>query len=328
MESLFAPFSGQSSVSLMVFALLLDALLGDPIYRLHPIRLIGNLLTFFENRLRALGWEAQGGGLLLFLLLNLTTLLVIEGLFGLFNQLHWCLGWLWHLYIAYSMVALKDLCFHGKRVAEATFYENLAHARQQAGRMVGRDTASLDFAGCHRAVIESLSENLADGVIAPLFYLLLFGIPGMVFYKVVNTLDSMVGYQNEKYQQFGAFSARLDDCLNWIPARLTWLLISGAALILPNLSAKKAFHLGLSQNTLLPSPNAGWPQAAAAGALQLKLVGPLWRNGKLAHDHWVGAPQDREGATPEDIAQMIKLAIGSTILFAGGVYLISLFWLN
>lgn len=327
MENMSAHFFWQTplwpSFLLMSLALLLDALWGDPVYRFHPIRLMGNLLTFLENRIRALGWESYGGGVLLFVMLSGLVLGVVEGVFALLHGVHWALGWVWYLYLAYSMVALKDLCLHAQRVLHATLQEDSCQARRQAGMMVGRDTASLDLDGCNRAAIESISENLADGVIAPLFYLLLLGLPGMVFYKIVNTLDSMVGYRNEKYQKFGAFCARLDDLLNWIPARLTWLLVSVLAFILPNFSGQKAFWVGISQHHRLPSPNAGWPQAAVAGALQIQLVGPLWREGKLAHDHWLGDPQDPHGATAADIAQALKLARGSTVLFA---FSASLLW--
>ncbi len=316
MDSNFFYFDLQAPLTLMCLGIILDYLFGDPVYRYHPIRLIGALLSFFEKKLRSLGLDAQGGGFLLFALLILTVLGSIEGVFGLLSQWHWWLGWGWHLYIVYSMVALKDLCDHGQRVANAANLQDLPQARNQASMMVGRDTTELDLAGCNRATIESISENLADGVIGPLFYLILFGVPGMVVYKIVSTMDSMVGYRNESYRHFGWFGARFDDWLNWIPARLTWLLISGTAFLLPGYSAKKAFQIGWSQSSLLPSPNAGWSQAAAAGALQLKLVGPIWRGGELAHDHWMGAPQDRTGATSDDISKMNRIAIGSTGLFA------------
>ena len=324
MEPFLAPFQEHSPLVLMGFALLLDALWGDPIYRFHPIRLMGHGITFLENRIRAMGWQAQGGGMVLFVFLSAGVLGVVQGGFILLHAVHWSLGWVWELYLAYSMVALKDLCLHGQRVRHATLQEDVTQARQQTRMMVGRDTASLDLAGCNRAAIESISENLADGVIAPLFYLLLLGVPGMVFYKIVNTLDSMVGYRNEKYQKFGMFCARLDDWLNWVPARLTWLLLSGLAFIVPHFSGKKAFGLGISQHSLLPSPNAGWPQAAMAGALQIQLVGPLWREGTLAHVHWLGDPYDRLGATAEDIAHALKLTIGSTLLF---VACAAFFWM-
>ncbi|MBF0280138.1 MAG: cobalamin biosynthesis protein CobD [SAR324 cluster bacterium] len=311
-------------MTLMMLAVILDLFLGDPVYRYHPVRLIGTCLSFFETQLRRRGMDGQGSGFLLFVLLTLSILAGIEGIFWLLSQWHWLLGWGWHLYIIYSLLALKDLHVHGQRVADAAKQQDLQQARKQAGMMVGRDSKDLDLAGCNRAAIESISENLADGVIGPLFYLILFGVPGMIVFKIVSTMDSMVGYRNSEYIHFGWFGARLDDWLNWIPARLTWLLISGSAFLLPAYSGMKAFHTGWSQHCLLPSPNAGWSQAAAAGALQLKLVGPIWREGKLAHEHWMGDSRDREGANPDDIAKMSRIANLSTFLFISLILLLNL----
>ena len=148
----------------------------------------------------------------------------------------------------------------------------------------------MDYSASGRAAVESLSENLNDGVIAPLFYFILFGIPGMLVYKVVNTLDSMVGYRNQKYRQFGWASARLDDFLNWIPARLTWLLLSVAALIHPRCSGKSAFKVGWDYHDGVASPNAGWCEATAAGALKVRLCGPIWREGELTRAFASAAP--------------------------------------
>ena len=311
----------------MILALVIDQLLGDPVYRFHPVRMMGALVLFLEKHMRRFGLDGRGGGALLVLLLCLIFVGSYEVIFLLLKQGHWFLGWAWQLYIVYSLVALKDLKIHGQRVVDAAKKEELEQARHQTGKMVGRDTDHLDMAACKRAVIESFSENLSDGVIAPLLFLLLFGVPGIVFYKTVNTLDSMVAYQHGKYQQFGWFSAKLDDLLNWFPARLCWLLISGTAFFFPSCSAKKALQIGWSQYHVLPSPNAGWPQAAAAGALELKLVGPIWRNGQLAHQHWVGHPHDREGASIEDIEKMSKIVNGSTIIFVIGYFFLMFFHL-
>ena len=321
-QSHFTVIDWHSSFLLMLLALLIDHLLGDPVYRFHPVRMIGALLLVLERSLRRIGLDGRGGGVILVLLLSVVVMGTFEVFFLILQSGHWLLGWAWELFIVYSMVALKDLKAHGQRVMVAAKKGDLAQVRLQTGKMVGRDTDRMDMAACKRAVIESFSENLSDGVIAPLLYLLLFGVPGMLLYKIINTLDSMVGYRHGQYLQFGWFSAKLDDLINWIPARLSWLLISGSAFFFPGCSAKKAFQIGWSQNHVLPSPNAGWPQAAAAGALQLKLVGPIWRKGELAHNHWIGHPLDREGATIEDIERISKIINGSTILFGIGFFLL------
>ena len=158
------------------------------------------------------------------------------------------------MYLGWSLIAGKDLYDHARRVWISIEQKDLEECRMRTGMMVGRDTTSMDYSASGRAVVESLSENLNDGVIAPLFYFILFGIPGILVYKVVNTLDSMVGYKNQKYRQFGWASARLDDFLNWIPARLTWLLLSVAALIHPRCSGKSAFKVGWDYHDGVASP--------------------------------------------------------------------------
>lgn len=220
------------------------------------------------------------------------------------------------MYLGWSFLALRDLLVHAKHVAKALETENLPEAKRKVGMLVGRDTKLMDLPACARATVESVSENLNDGVIAPLCYFCFFGIPGMLFYKVVSTLDSMVGYRNERYQDFGWCGARFDDLLSWIPARLSWLLLSGSATLFPGLSSINAFRVGWQDYSKLPSPNAGWCEATAAGALKIKLCGPVWREEKLAHDYWLGSPDDREGATYKDIQLMNKFALATALLGA------------
>lgn len=316
---LFLPWMAWSSLFIFLFLCLgVDHLLGDPVYSLHPIRLMGNLLSYIEKQLFTLGFTGYGGGVLLFLALISISLGVVETIHWGLNQIHWSLGWGWYLFVAYSLIALKDLKVHGSRVANATEAQDLPLARQNISMMVGRDTAHLDFSDCNRAAIESISENLVDAVIAPLFYLILFGVPGLVIFKVASTMDSMVGYRNEKYQYFGWLGARLDDVLNFIPARLTWLLISVSAALQPDFNAKKALKMGWTQHTLLLSPNAGWAEATTAGALECRLVGPIWRQGKLSHEAWLGAATDSHEVSGNDIYRMNRLANLCTLLFILG----------
>ena len=302
----------------MMLALILglDLFFGDPVYRLHPVRLIGKLLTWYENRLRKIGLDGKFGGILLVLLLLASSLVIGWSFFYLLASLHWSLGWLWSVYLGWSFLALSDLLQHAKQVATAIKEADHAEAKRQVAMLVGRDTKQMDLAACGRATVESVSENLNDGVIAPLCYFCFFGIPGMLFYKVVSTLDSMVGYRNERYQDFGWCGARFDDLLSWIPARLSWLLLSGSATLFPGLSGINALRVGWQDYSKLPSPNAGWCEATAAGALKIKLCGPVWREEKLAHDYWLGSPDDREGATYKDIQLMNKFALATALLGA------------
>jgi len=293
---------------------LLDLWFGDPVYRFHPIRLIGHLLGYLERWLFARGWNGYTGSILLGLLL----LGIVLGCYFLlqkfFGSLHPVLGWSLDLFLGYSLLALRDLEIHGLRVWQATADDNLMKAREEVSKLVGRDVEQLDFAGCNRATLESLSENLSDGVVSPLFWLTLGGIPGMLAFKVISTMDSMVGYRNERYLRFGWFGARADDLMNWLPARLTWVLLSISAWILPGYDGHMAWSIGLSQHQYMPGPNAGWGQAASAGALRVRLVGEKWKNGRLQHNAWLGHSDDPAQVGADSIPRLIRLNRYATLL--------------
>ena len=306
----FAEFTLSSSATplLLLWSIfLLDLWFGDPVYRFHPIRLIGHLLGYLERWLFARGWNGYTGSILLGLLL----LGIVLGCYFLlqkfFGSLHPVLGWSLDLFLGYSLLALRDLEIHGLRVWRATANGNLMKAREEVSQLVGRDVEQLDLAGCNRATLESLSENLSDGVVSPLFWLTLGGIPGMLAFKVISTMDSMVGYRNERYLRFGWFGARADDLMNWLPARLTWVLLSISAWILPGYDGRMAWSIGLSQHQYMPGPNAGWGQAASAGALRVRLVGEKWKNGRLQHNTWLGHSDDPTQVSADSIPRLIRL---------------------
>tara|TARA_B100000700_G_scaffold278682_1_gene326969 strand:+ start:1968 stop:2969 length:1002 start_codon:yes stop_codon:yes gene_type:complete len=292
----------------------LDLLFGDPIYSLHPVRIVGRLQIFFEYQLTRFGIYGKLGGIILVLLLLIAVFSFFLSINFILSLFHWIFAWFWKIYLGWSFLALRDLLVHSKNVADAIENRNLQEARLRVSMIVGRETSKMDMNACGRATVESVSENLSDGVIAPLFYFCIFGIHGMIIYKVFNTLDSMIGYKNERYTDFGWFSAKIDDILNWIPARLSWILLSLTAIIFPGFSGIDAFKQGLRDYSKLNSPNAGWCEATAAGALKIKLCGPIWRGGKLAQDFWLGDLCMREGATFKDISRMNKLALGATLL--------------
>ena len=293
---------------------LLDLWLGDPVYRFHPIRLIGSLLIYLERWLFARGWNGYTGGILLGLLLLGIVLGCYFLLQKLFGSLHPVLGWSLDLYLGYSLLALRDLEIHGLRVWRATADGNLMKAREEISQLVGRDVERLDLAGCNRATLESLSENLSDGVVSPLIWLTLVGIPGMLAFKVISTMDSMVGYRNSRYLRFGWFGARADDLMNWVPARLTWVLLSISAWVLPDYDGRMAWSIGLSQHQYMSGPNAGWGQAASAGALRVQLVGEKWKNGRLQHRAWLGLPDDSSEVGADFIPKLIRLHRYATLL--------------
>ena len=222
----------------------LDLIFGDPVYRFHPVRMIGSLIPRYEAWLRHSGLNGKFGGVLLSILLILNILLFSMGIFKFLEYFHWSLSWVWFVFLGWSFLALGDLLKHARQVAVAMGKKDLSLSKITVGKLVGRDTNLMDLPACGRATVESVGENFNDGVIAPIFYFCLFGIPGILIYKVVNTLDSMVGYRNEQYKDFGWCSAKLDDLMSFIPARISWIFLSVAAVLYPKLSGSNALRIG------------------------------------------------------------------------------------
>jgi adenosylcobinamide-phosphate synthase len=297
-------------------AVLVDLVIGDPTYRWHPIRLVGHTLTAVEKAWRRLGADGYGGGIALFVVLaaiwtgGLSAVVLGAGLLTIW------IGWLVHGFIVYSLLALGDLLRHVWRVEHALAGNDLAAARAGIGHLVGRDTDVMDAAACRRAAVESLSENLTDGFTSPLFWYVIAGLPGLVMFKVVSTMDSMVGNKTPRYLEFGWCGARLDDVMNYVPARLTWLLIGAVAAVLPRFSGQKAVMVGLQQHSVLPGPNSGWSEAATAGAIQRRLVGPIWMQQRLVTDTWLGDVGDPPLTTHADVMRAVVLVTVTGIVAA------------
>lgn len=256
----------------ITFAFVLDLLFGDPRWLPHPVKLMGRLAVFLETPCRRLMQnEKMAGILLVFLVLSVTGLTVTSLIYGA-GQIHPYLTDAISIVLLYTSLAAKDLSKHSRDVYESLVAGNLPEAREKVGRIVGRDTDNLTEAEISRAAIESVAENTSDGVTAPLFFSFICGPVGAMLYKAVNTLDSTFGYKNERYLNFGWASARLDDVANFIPARLTALIIPLAAAIL-NLHPIKSFRILLRDARKHPSPNSGMSEAAMAGAMGIQLGG-------------------------------------------------------
>lgn len=267
---------------LLAFAL--DAAVGDPKWLPHPVRLIGKAVEKGEESLRK-KMDGKAGGVMLaagivvtaFVATHLLVLLLRAPSGGPMKLI----GSLAVVFLASTTLALRELI---GSVRDVYMAGDVEEAKSRLSHIVGRDTGALDEDGVRRAAIETLAENTSDGVVAPLFYLALGGLPLAMAYKAVNTLDSMVGYKNERYKEFGWASARLDDILNYIPARLTGLLIVAAVFILSGFSkeeTRRAFRTMLSEGRNHTSPNAGYSEAAMAGALNVRLGGPSTYGGRL-----------------------------------------------
>ena len=308
---------------LLAAGVLLDLAIGDPVYRWHPVRLMGGTLTRYENLLRQMGFDGYGGGILLLVLLAGTW---AGGLSVVIRFLPGPLALAFHVYLIYSLLALRDLLKHGYAVERAAARGDEAGAREAIAMLVGRDTSKMDAAACRRAAIESLSENLTDGFVSPIFWYSIGGLPALMLFKIVSTMDSMVGYKTARYLEFGWCGARTDDCMNWIPARITYGLLTLVAFFVPGCSASKAWRVGWRQHAVVPGPNSGWSEAATAGAIQRKLIGPIWAHGALVTDVWLGDPADPPGGLEGDFPRAAYLNSATGIL-ASLIAMSALLWL-
>lgn len=253
----------------------LDLLVGDPAALPHPVRWIGRLI----NRMEAIFNDGNGSPFQqrfagFFLWLSVMTLVVsgTMALIGVFSHIHYLAGAVVMIWLTYASLATRSLHRESSRVAAALRQGNLPLARERLSMIVSRDTSRLDEEQIVRALVETVSENISDGIVAPLFYLAIGGpILGMA-YKAVNTMDSMVGYKNERYLYFGWCAARADDAANLVPARLSGLLLVAAAAFL-RMDWRQAWKAMARDARKMKSPNAGFPEAAAAGALNVQLGG-------------------------------------------------------
>jgi len=275
-------------------AFLVDWIFGDP-KKYHPISAIGKMIEKIELFLRKLGLNGKFGGFLLFFITVLTVFsfsIAFMWLLGKLAELSWLVKIFSNLVliaISSLFIALRGLVDSAEKVEKLLEEGDLSQARISLKALVGRDTENLSPEKIKIAIVESLSENLSDGVIAPLFCFIFGGFPFLVLYKTVNTLDSMVGYRNEKYINFGWFSAKMDDLFNYIPARISGLMIVISSLILLGIwSAKNSLRVMLRDGRKHISPNSGIPESAMAGALGIRLGGPNYYGGVLIDKPYIG----------------------------------------
>lgn len=307
----FLPGGGPAidPLAILLLALALDAAIGDPdwLSRVlpHPVALAGKLIKAGERRLND---AARGDPALLLRGLSLTAGVVLIA-----GALAWAItlvlarspyGWVAEAVLAAWLLAGRSLFDH-VRAVQRGLRDSLAAGRVAVSRIVGRDPESLDRAGISRAALESLAENFSDGVVAPVFWYALLGLPGLAAYKAVNTLDSMIGHRTPRYRMFGKAAARLDDLVNWLPARLAGALLVVAAAPLPHADAKAAWRAMLRDAPKHRSVNAGWQEAPLAGALDFALAGPRQYRDETVDDPWMG--DGRKDLGPDDIGSGLLL---------------------
>ncbi|MBI5847576.1 MAG: cobalamin biosynthesis protein CobD [Nitrospirae bacterium] len=280
----------------LILAFILDLAIGDPRWLPHPVRIIGKAILYMEDLLRSFfsGSREKAGGVILILLIVLPSALLTYLLCIMLREA--TSGFLLIMsealliYLVGTTIALRELVSSAKQVIDSIKAGMLDDARQHLSMIVGRDTAELSEDGVLRATIETLAENLSDGVIAPVFYLAIGGLPLAIAYKAINTLDSMVGYKNEKYFRFGWAAARLDDIANYIPSRLSGLLVVISSCIIQRSfsAARYAMNIMFRDSRNHTSPNSGVPEAAMAGALGIRLGGPSTYGGVVIAKPYIG----------------------------------------
>ena len=286
----------------------------------HPVTWIGWLLAWCErrwNRSELTGAQRRLNGVAA-LLLTLAATFAASGAVAFFaGSLPAPAGVLITGALASTLLAQRSLAEHVRAVADASENKGLSAGRDAVSQIVGRDKNTLDEAGVSRAAVESLAENFSDGVVAPLFWLVIAGLPGAALYKAINTADSMIGHKSDRYLAFGWAAARIDDLANLPASRLAALSIVLAALVTPKASALAATRAVLRDARRHRSPNAGWPEAAMAGALGLRLGGPRIYSGASVEDHWMG--NGRAELTSSDIRAALRVYRAACIIQAATV---------
>ncbi|MBT6094567.1 MAG: cobalamin biosynthesis protein CobD [Rhodospirillaceae bacterium] len=313
--------AGLDPLILLLLALVMDAYVGDPkfLFRFvkHPVVWLGGLIDALDRKLNR---DKRGnvdrlirGALVVVFIVVLTGAIGIGVAWITFTH-PW--GWPLELFLVMTLLAGRGLYDHVRAVAKG-LGESVEAGREAVSHIVGRDPAQLDQHGVARAGIESLAENFADGVVAPVFWYVLFGFPGLAIYKAVNTMDSMIGHNNARYRYFGMAAARLDDVLNLIPARLAGLFITFAAVFTPTANPAAAFKVMLRDAGKHRSPNAGWAEAPMAGALGLALAGPRRYADHVVDDPWIG--DGRARVTVKDMHRALYLYIVANLMNVGFV---------
>ena len=311
-----------------LIGMILDWIFGDPVWLYHPVRIIGKWISFLEKILRKFAGDQEGtekklliAGGILWILVILASAAVPMGILYLAEKFSPCAAFVLECFWCYQLLAARSLGKESKKVYKKLIQDDLSEARLAVSMIVGRDTENLTVEGVTKAAVETVAENTNDGVIAPLIYMLIGGpILGFV-YKAVNTMDSMLGYKNEKYLYFGRVAAKMDDVAGFIPARISALLMILASCLL-GMDGKNALWIWKRDQRKHASPNAAQTEAVCAGALQVQLAGDAWYFGKKHEKDTIGDPiRDIE---PRDILRSEKLMIGTevlTFLLFGGIRL-------
>ena len=310
------------SLAACVTGFFLDRLFGDPVWLYHPVRMIGNMISFLEKRLRKENDKKNmtAGGVLWIIVAILSFGIPFAGL-RVAQNIHPLICFFLESFWCYQIFAAKSLSEESKKVYYCLKRNDMKEARRAVSMIVGRDTENLTEEGVTKAAVETVAENTSDGVTAPLLYMMLGGAPLGFLYKAVNTMDSMLGYQNEKYLYFGKIPAKMDDVFNFIPARVTAMFMVCAS-FLAGLDGKNAWRIYLRDRRKHASPNAAQTESVCAGALRIRLAGDAVYFGKVYKKEFIG--DDLRPIDPEDIIKAGRLMYVTALLMMfvfGGIKL-------
>ena len=269
----------------------LDMLFGDPNFKYHPVRLIGRLISFSEKIIRGILPKSKNGeiagGAILVIFICLFCSIIVYIVLRIIYGLNLYLGLIAESLSCWMLIAAKSLKTESMKVYNELKNGDISSARRAVSMIVGRDTGNLSFEGVTKAAIETVAENTSDGITAPIIYMLIGGAPLGVFYKAVNTMDSMIGYKNDKYIYFGKAAARLDDAANFLPSRITAVIMIAAS-GLTGLNIRNAVYIFRRDRLKHKSPNSAQTESVCAGALGIKLAGDAWYFGKLYKKDYIG----------------------------------------
>ena len=295
----------------------LDFIFGDPVWLYHPVRLIGKGISFGERQLRKLCSSNKSGrglvatGAVLWVCIAGISFLLPLGLLILAQKIHPVLRFVLETFWCYQIIAARCLCKESVKVYDRLKADDLPGARRAVSMIVGRDTENLSVEGVTKAAVETVAENTSDGVTAPLIYMLIGGAPLGFLYKAVNTMDSMLGYKNDKYLYFGRIPAKMDDVFNYIPSRVTALFMIVAAFFC-GMDGKNAWRIYRRDRRKHASPNAAQTEAVCAGALRVRLAGDAVYFGKLYKKEFIG--DSLRPIEPEDIKRTGRLMYVTAVL--------------
>lgn len=315
------------NVVICLFALLIDRIFGDPKKWTHPVIYIGRLIEWLEENLNS-SLHRKLKGLICVLIVIGMTALVVSSVVWLSYTIHFFFGVFVEIVLISLALAQKSLQQAAMKVYNALDEDNFQKAREYLGWIVGRDTVHLHEQEIVRGVVETVSENTSDGVTAPLFYALLFGATGAWVYKAINTLDSMIGYKNDRYGQFGFFAAKIDDVVNYIPSRITGFLILSFTKQVKHQSYPKKFKSWIMNAAKHPSPNSGYLEAATAIQLGIQLGGENYYGGVKSFRAFMGQPyiQLNRRHIINSIYQMYLATILFYLLIGGICIAVTLAW--